>query len=273
MTDPEMNKKFATAKGPVNRRLVPPRSALPAHDAPAVQARLQAVKAKQRLGATLATRLAGVQSRASKTMVLSPTEIMLGIGGTVSAVGLVLGLIQSSTLITSISAVFLCFFGLIAYRVAQSRRKQAGVLPERRMDLIERDDIEMLDKAMEKLALDASQDTLGKLASLKDLITRCVGLVTDTSSGQTFSTDDQLFIRECIRRYLPDSIHSYFRVPEKDRATLAIEDGKTALTLLHEQIDMLMGQLQTKENHLAQMAGDSLMQQQRFLAAKTRTEL
>jgi hypothetical protein len=273
MNDPEMNKKFATAKGPVNRRLVAPRSTAPAHDAPAVQARLQAVKAKQRLGATLAARLAGAQSRPSQTVALSPLEIMMAIGGTISAVGLVLGLIQSSALITGISAVFLCGFGLMVYRVAQSRRKPAGALPEHMMNIIESNDIEMLDKAMEKLAVEASQDTLDKLSSLKTLITRCVGLVTNTPNGQTFSNDDQLFIRECVRRYLPDSIHSYFRVPEKDRASLVIEDGKTALALLHEQLDMLMGQLQTKENHLAQMAGDSLMQQQRFLAAKTRTEL
>ena len=139
-------------------------------------------------------------------------------------------------------------------------------------ELIQRADIDKLDKAMEKLALEASQGTLDKLSQLKALITRCVALIASTKGNQVFSNEDQLFIRECVRRYLPDSINSYFRVPQKDRATLVIEDDKTALTLLHDQMDMLSNQLLSKENHLAQMAGDSLMQQQRFLAAKTRSD-
>jgi hypothetical protein len=272
MNDSEMKKKFATAKGPVNRRLVSPGTASPAQDAPVVQARLQAVKAKQRLGATLAARLASARGKPDQAKALGATEIMMAVGGTISAVGLVLGLIQSSTLITLVSAVGVCGFGLTLYLAARSKRQLAGIAPEQRVDLIDHDDIKMLDKAMEKLALDASQATLDKLSGLKALITRCASLVSSAPSGQAVSNDDQLFIRECVRRYLPDSIHSYCRVPEKDRASLVIEDGKTALALLHDQMDMLLEQLHIKEQRLAQMAGDSLMQQQRFLAAKTKTE-
>jgi hypothetical protein len=273
MNDSEMKKKFATANGPVNRRLVAPGSASPAHNAPAVQARLLAVKAKQRLGATLAERLAGAHNRTSQAKALSAVEIMLAIGGTVSAVGLILGVIQSSVVIAGISAVFLCGFGLKLFLAAQTRRRLAGLDQAQMIELIEPKDIELLDKTMEQLALDASQETLDKLSSLKGLITRCAALLSSTASGLTIPVDDQLFIRECVRRYLPDSINSYLRVPQKDRGSLVIEDEKTALTLLHEQLDMLMGQLQIKENNLAQMAGDSLMQQQRFLAAKTHTKL
>jgi hypothetical protein len=272
MNDSEIKKKFATASGPVNRRLVSPVTAPPAQDAPVVQARLQAVKAKQRLGATLAARLDSVRSKPDQAKALGATEIMLAVGGTISAVGLVLGLIQSSALITLVSTVGMCGFGFALYLTARSKSQFTGIATEQRADLIEQDDIEKLDNAMEKLALDAPQATLDKLSDLKAQITRCVSLVSNAPSGQSTSHDDQLFIRECVRRYLPDSIHSYCRVPEKDRASLAIEDGKTALTLLHDQMDMLQGQLQTKEQRLAQMAGDSLMQQQRFLTAKTKTE-
>jgi hypothetical protein len=270
MSDPEINKKFAVAKGPVNRRLVAP--APPAKDAPIVKARLAAAQARQRLGGSLADRLSGVQQRAHVKRPLEALDILMVLGATVSGVGLTLGLIQSSVWVTGISIVLLCGFGVKLYLTARTRRADSSSAPEHMAELIKRADLDNLDKTMEKLALEASQVTLDKLSNLKALITRCISMVTSIQSKQMFSNEDQLFIRECVRRYLPDSINSYFRVPQKDRATLVIEDGKTALTLLHEQMDMLTKQLMVKESHLAQMTGDSLIQQQRFLAAKTRSD-
>ncbi len=270
MSDPEISKKFAVAKGPVNRRLVAPAPSV--QDAPAVQARIAAVQARQRLGSSLVERLSGVQQRAHVTQPLNALDVVMVLGATASAVGFTLGVIQSSAWIAGVSVAFLCGFAGRLYLTFRSRRSGLSAAAEHRVELIQLADIDNLDKAMEKLALDASQGTLDKLSQLKALITRCVGLITHTKGNQVFSNEDQLFIRECVRRYLPDSINSYFRVPQKNRATLVIEDGKTALTLLHDQMDMLSNQLQSKENHLAQMAGDSLMLQQRFLAAKTRSD-
>lgn len=273
MNDPEMNKKFATAKGPVNRRLVAPTPVSPAHAAPAVQQRLQAVKARQRLGASLEDRLAGAQRRPSAAKALSSAEIMMTIGGAISAMGLILGLIQSSLLTIGISALFFCGFGTKAYLALQSKRNADGVWDACEIKLIASEDIDRLDAAMEKLAIDAPQETVDRLSNLKALIARCVALITQHDGHQPYSGDDQLFIRECVRRYLPDSINSYFRVPQKERTSLVIEDGKTATALLHDQLDMLASQLLAKETRLSQLAGESLMQQQRFLAAKTRSSL
>ena len=58
-------------------------------------------------------------------------------------------------------------------------------------------------------------------------------------------------------------------IPQKDRASLLIDGSKSALDLLHEQIDMIQSQLKIKENHLTQLAGEGLLRQHRFLAAKT----
>lgn len=269
MSDPEISKKFAVSKGPVNRRLVAP--APPAQDAPTVKARLAAAQARQRLGSSLADRLSGVQQRTHINRPLGVVDIFMVLGATVSGVGVILGLIQSSVGVAGISMIFSCVFGVKLYLATQARRTDSSAAPQQMVELIQRADIDKLDKAMEKLALEASQVTLDKLSNLKALITHCISMVTSTQSKQIFSNEDQLFICECVRRYLPDSINSYFRVPQKDRATLVIEDGKTALTLLHDQMDMLANELTVKENHLAQIAGDSLMQQQRFLAAKTRS--
>ena len=137
--------------------------------------------------------------------------------------------------------------------------------------LIETKDVEQLDAALHRLADDAPQDLLDRLARLKELIARCVALVASSKDPGSMGTEDQFFIRESVRRYLPDSIASYLRVPQKDRASLMIDDGKTASDLIHAQLDMIEQQLAAKEIRLTQAAGESLMRQQRFLASKTRS--
>ncbi len=268
MNDPKINKKFAVAKGPVNRRLVAADTAGSDKASPLALARLQAAQARQRLGRSLAQRLSGQRQPTGK-QALSPADIMVAMGAAASVVGLVLGVIQSSVPIAAVSAVLVCGFGWRSYVALQKRRELGVAVSSSPVDFVDHNDIALLDTAMEKLALEASQDTVDKLSELKTLIVQCVALISQTKSTQALANDDQLFIRECIRRYAPDSISSYLRVPSKDRASLVIEEGKTATQLLHGQIDMLMAQLRSKEQRLTQLSGESLMQQQRFLAVKT----
>ena len=67
---PKPGKNFAVSDGPVNRRLVAA-PVLPMDDAaPIVIARIEAAKAKLRLGATLADRLSPLQQRPSNLFIL-----------------------------------------------------------------------------------------------------------------------------------------------------------------------------------------------------------
>ena len=80
--------------------------------------------------------------------------------------------------------------------------------------------------------------------------------------------DDALFVRETVRRYLPDSIQASLKIAVQDRSTQVIDDGKTATAMLHDQLALLDMELQTREARLAPLAGEALLRQQRFLAAK-----
>ena len=269
MDEPKPGKNFDVSSGPVNRRLIAP-STHPADDtAPIVIARLEAARAKLRLGATLAERLSPLQHDHGNAGALGTREILAGVGAGVSAVGLTLGLIQGAMGVIGTSAVLLCGFGAAAYLAARARRHAGGEAMADTSDLVEGKDIAQLDAAMEKLAATAPQETIDRLRDVKAQISRCVALIASGKGQQAYADEDQMFIRACVRRYLPDSISAFLRVPQKDRETLPIDEGKTALRLLHEQIDMLKDQLEAKENRLTQAAGESLMQQQRFLAAKT----
>jgi len=81
------------------------------------------------------------------------------------------------------------------------------------------------------------------------------------------ASEESLYLREEVRRYIPDSINSCLQVPQKDRASLVIDGSKPALDLLHDQLQMIQ-QLDTREAKLVQVAGEALLRQQRFLASK-----
>ena len=269
MNDPKPGKNFAVSNGPVNSRLIAPPAPEFEDTAPIVRARLEAARARLRLGATLAERLSQHQPHPDSTGSLGTWEIVAVVGAAVSAVGLTLGLIQGAMGVIAVSAFFTCAFGVAVYLAAKARRQAGGEAMADTSDLVDGKDIALLDAAMEKLAATAPQETIDRLSDLKAQISRCVALLASAKGKQVYADEDQMFIRACVRRYLPDSISGFLRVPQKDRETLPIDEGKTALSLLHDQIDLLKSQLQTKEERLTQMAGESLMQQQRFLAAKT----
>lgn len=275
MDDPKPGKNFAVSHGPVNSRLVAPQALPVEHTSPVVRARIEATQARLRLGTPLAGRLSPVQRGPGTQPALSTRQVVSVVGATVSGVGLTLGLIQSAVAVIGTSAVFLCAFAAAAYLGGKSRpgagKDAAAHTGELVGNLIDGKDIALLDAAMEKLATTATQETVDRLSDLKEQLSRSLALVASAKSNPSCLDEDQFFIRECVRRYLPDSISGFLRVPLKDRTTLLMEDGKTAQDLLLDQFNMLKAKLRTQENRLTQLAGEALMQQQRFLAAKTGT--
>ncbi len=247
-----------------------PRRDLPT--APIVKARMQMANARRMLGTPLATRLTASQEDSRHHDHARLTLVLQAIGGTVAGTGLLLGLIQKSLPVASVSALLVLGIGMWAYMAAKQTRKTMATPPFENGTLIDASDVERLDNAMEKLAAQAPQETVNRLASLKESITRCIQLAHSTQTNEGFSGEDHFYIRECIRRYIPDSINGCLQIPQKDRTTLVIDGKKPAMDLLHDQIDMIRGELDIKETRLTQLTGESLMQQHHFLSAKTGTK-
>ena len=269
MNDPKISKNYVVSKGPVNRRTTPNSLTPTTKESPLVKVRVQIAKARQRLGVPLSQRLTAEHSGTSHRKKLSFATILQAIGGTVSAIGLMLALIQGSAVMAIFCTALVCGFGAWAYYSAHVMGKDAGTSTLEMAHLIDTRDIELLDRTMEKLAAQEGQATVDRLTNLKESITRCMALMPSTQLEGSFSTEDHLYIRECVRRYIPDSINACLQIPQKDRTSLLIDGSKSALHLLHDQLDMVQNQLNSKENHLTQLAGESLLRQHRFLAAKT----
>lgn len=269
MNDLKKSKNYAVAKGPVNRRTS---AAVPEAKPVVAQAVLQRVSmahAKRRLGTPLSQRLTASADATAHGKLPNATAIIQAIGGTVCAMGVGLGVIQSSVLVMGGGALALSAVGIWA---AISRRSQRGddvVRPRvSATDLADPEALVRLDAVMEKMAEQAPQATVDSLARLKESIVRCMALLGASAEEGSLATEESLYLREAVRRYIPDSINSCLLVPLKDRATLAIDGSKPALDLLHDQLQMIQQQLDTREAKLTQIAGESLLRQQRFLASK-----
>lgn len=269
MNDLKGNKKYIVTKGPVNSRTAVTRAPRDVPAAPAATARIKLARARHLLGTPLAARLSAPQVGATPSAHPRTTLILQAIGAAISGTGLLLGLIQKSIPISVISLLALGSLGAWAFMGIRQRRALAGGQSWVVSQWVDASDIARLDSAMEKIAAQSLQDTLDRLAQLKESITRCMHLLTSTHQSDGFSSEDHLYMRECIRRYVPDTIHSCLKIPQKDRATLIIDDNKSALDLLHDQIDMILAELHLREGRLTQLAGESLVRQHNFLSAKS----
>lgn len=200
MNDPKPGKNFAVSDGPVNSRLVAPPTVPFDDTAPVVRARLEAARARLRLGATLAERLSPLQHRQNGTEALGTREIVAVVGATVSAVGLTLGLIQGGMLVIGVSAVFTCVFGVAVYLAAKARRQAGGEAMADASDLMDVKDIALLDTAMEKLAATAPQETIDRLSDLKAQISRCVALVASAKGALKAEVSSMPAKLRCMKR-------------------------------------------------------------------------
>ena len=182
--------------------------------------------------------------------------------------GVGLGVIQSSVFVITSSVAAL---GVVAAWAVFSRRSEPAGAAQPHIsapDLADPEALARLDAVMDKMAAQAPQTTVDNLARLKESIVRCMALVGASAEEGSLATEESLFLREAVRRYIPDSINSCLRVPQKDRGTLVIDGNKPALDLLHDQLQMVQQQLDAREAKLTQIAGEALLRQQRFLAAK-----
>lgn len=105
------------------------------------------------------------------------------------------------------------------------------------------------------------------LAEFKQLVARIARHPQSASTDEFFTVEDRLYVVECVRRYLPDSLQSYLAVPRSQRA-VALADGGSAESLLASQLDLLRSELEQREAKLARSAAEQLVRQQRFLQSK-----
>ena len=260
--------KFVSADRPVNRRTMAKSDLPPAPINPVVQERLAALKLRNRFGAPLSEQLRFTLAQQHRVR-LHPMMVAGGMVSAISAIGLLLAAIQSSTGLASGAGLgVLIGFGLLRFarKPRMTVASGAALMPP----LFDDAHLQAFDQALEQIAPEVPDTIAARLIELKLQVLRIAQLANGVGTDEHFSLDDRHYVTECLRRYLPDSLQSYMRVPPNARHTQVVVAEQTAGDLLLQQIGLMQTELGQREMLLNKSAAAQLMRQQRFLEAKTK---
>jgi len=256
--------RYASGSGPVSRRQVLRNKLGAPLVNPLALQRLKRMRALQTLGKPLEQLMQAGQGgapRAPGALGLT-AAVLLATGG----VGLLLAWLQSSQALALASVAALT--GSLVAGLARARRAQRAPPVFAVGAAFDAPSLRKLDTVLEAVAPDVGEEIFGRLLALKASLARMADMLPRADGDEHFTLDDKLYVVECVRRYLPDSIEAYLLVPPAQRTTSVLEDGRSARDVLREQLALLQAELDRREDKLGRSAAEGLMRQQRFLKAK-----
>lgn len=268
MDDESRESRYAVGDGPVNRRTAGAAARESPLDHPEAVKRAQRLRAQHELGPPLKDLLLPEQKQHRPAPVPASS-----IAGAFAGTGLLLGAALAPGWILSAAAVVLAggafgaaWWGLRRARLAADvGRPAAGPAPQ-----IDRQAIDALDRLLDAVAPQLTAEVIAPLQRLKDTIVRLVGVAHTADASASLTSEDRLYLHECLRRYLPDSLTAYLKVPAERRDLPLSEGGVTATQALCSQLSLMQQTLDRQEARLASGAGEALLRQQEFLQAKAR---
>lgn len=259
------SQRLISAEGPINRRTA--LSELRQHEAkqihPKLMERMVKVRLRNQMGVPLSQR-ASIES-SKETL---PSGKWLFIFSTMLACGAVLillGLIQSS-LTTLLGGVLIGAVALIgtvsAHKARKPLRPQIQTVPA----LFDTDTLEIFDDAIDQYLEDLPQIAIDKLKSIKNVLAQMNQ--HSTVIDDHFTQEDRLYLKECLKRYIPDSIEAFVRVPNAQRKTILLQGQPSPETLLLQQLTLIHEEILAREKKIGCSAAENLLKQSRFLASK-----
>ena len=267
MPPSEEERRLVCGDGPINRRTAakPQRHG----DGPrggqhaALQERIERVHTRNRFGTPLADQLAAARACAQKPA--SGAQIALGVLAACGGLAALLGAIQSLMwLVLAASAV--AVVGAIAWKVVHDRANASAGGSAASASLFDSAALAAFDAALDTAAAELDEANATRLLAIKEAFKR-IGQQPVVQDGH-FTVEDRLYLRECLRRYVPDSIAAYLRVPVAQRAQQLWNDQPCAQVALRQQLDLLLEEICLRETKIGRSAAEQLAGQQRFLAAK-----
>lgn len=236
-----------------------------------MQRQLQQTQARQLLGGPLSHRLTRQAARAGErtagvrhaVLGLAPIAALAGAWLLWKAAGPATVAAGAALLLAGVPASFWAWRERRRVRQAADTAAPAGPVFDARA-------LAQLDQVLELLAPQVPGDTLTRLVAIKSTLVRLAPLLARAQLDEHFTPDDRLYIGECVRRYLPDSLQGWLQVPAHLRTTGGAADGLSAQALLDQQLDLLQAELLEREQKLVLGAAEPLRQQQRFLSDKHR---
>ena len=267
MHPPSDESRLISADGPINRRtaLIQQRrleeSEAPAH--PEIQARLLRMQRRNAMGEPLAQQI--VFEATHTRQAISGPMIASGVVTACGAVLGVLGLIESSVVAT-VGGLCISLAGAISLILLQRSHAKKQGLTIQPPPLFELTILEAFDRLLDESSAALGDDAIERLTSIKASVVH----IAQHANGvdEYFTHEDRLFLRECLRRYIPDTLDAFMRVPANQRNTQLLDGQASAQALLLDQLSSLQQEVALREKKIGRSAAEGLMKQNRFLEAK-----
>ncbi len=258
--------RYISADGPVNLRHARRQDMEQAPVSDEVLARVQRIHARHLLGAPLLAQLqAALPATQRPTHVV---QIASAIGAAAGAVLLLLGAIQSVSTMAVVGSTLLA--GCLAMLAWWARRRAAVRMPGAAAPLFDDETLGRFDAALDTASTELGERLCQQLLGLKGSLLRIATRAASQATDEHFTLDDRMYLLECLRRYIPDSLEAYLRVPATQRRSAVAGQGENAEALLSRQFALLQSEVDRREEALGRSAAEGLRRQQRFLEAKRR---
>jgi len=255
-----------SADRPINRRTAllaqRKREEAQAPTNPEVLERVLRVHLRNTMGAPLAQQLGG-----RPQALQAPSGLLIGSGVLMAcgAVAGLLGIIQSSG-ITVLGGAVIAAAGLVGVVWARRQTGNATNRATPAAPLFDPSTLDAFDRVLEDASAELGDAAAHKLMDIKGSIVR----IATHAQGvdEHFTNEDRLYLRECLRRYVPDTLEAFLRVPAGQRNTLLIDGQATAEATMLRQLSTLHEEIAEREKKIGRSAAEGLMKQDRFLESK-----
>jgi hypothetical protein len=263
--------KFITSSVPVNSRTTRAQKK-EQKLTPQLQKRRLQTQHQHRFGLSLVEQihLRKHKSNNLRTTKLAAYSITFAIAG----VCLVLGAIRSSGLLIALGSCGLVATSIMLARQtrnANNTQQAHNLASTNSAALFDLESLEKFDQALNLMSVEVSEEIAVQLLDFKQQILRLSHIYASTSINEHFTQEDKLYVVEAVRRYLPDSLQAYLRIPAEQRNQILPQQGHSARQLLSHQIELIANELGKREAKLKQNAAVELIKQQHFLESKQST--
>jgi len=104
-------------------------------------------------------------------------------------------------------------------------------------------------------------DVMARLAEIRARVLELLPQATDLPGG----AQDLFVLQRTARDYLPTTLRMYLALPPDYATTRVLQDGKTSLDVLRDQLELLDGQMAEIADAVHKRDSDQLLAQGRFL--------
>lgn len=269
MHPPDEDNRLISGDGPINLRTALKQKR--AQDAVEPQQhsllieRMNRVHTRNRFGTPLVDQVNLYQATPKRPA--SGAQIVMGIATACGGVLALLGAIQSHVPLLAVGvAVAVC--GAVGWKIVH-RKVLAANAPDALMPsplIFEEAALALFDACLEKAAAELDEENASRLIAIKEACKR-ISHQAVVHDGH-FTVEDRMYLRECLRRYVPDSVDAYLRVPAAQRTQPLLADQPCPQAALRQQLDLLLDEIQLREKKLSRSAAEQLARQQQFLNSK-----